>query len=337
MLGLQYAFTPSDTLDVTYIGNKGVDLVYNTINTNTLSASNQALGSSLFNQVTNPFYGSIATSGCGLNNPTITRQQSLKPYPEYCSVNEIQRPGGDSWYHAVSLNYNHRWSQGLHMLVSFTVSKYIDMSSGPDNWLTPEPVGMQNLRNLSAEKSLDSGDIPKSLVISYVYELPVGRGRKWGGNMNKLADSVVGGWQLSGITTFKDGFPLSFLNALNNSNAGGGGQRPNIVGDPHISNPSPAEWFNTAAFAQPAAFTFGDAPRTMPDLRAPGLNNWDLTVQKNWHWQEKLRIQFRAEFYNAFNTTYFHAPDSTYGSATFGQINVSGFARAIQAGLKINW
>lgn len=341
MGGFQYAFTPDDNLDVTYIGNQGTKLIFTNHNINQLTESDLALGSSLFDQVTNPFYSAFQSLGlpsaCGLNQPTVTRGQLLRQFPQYCSVNEVQRPAGGSDYHAVSMTYNHRWSKGLHMLASFTVSKYTDQSAGPDSWLNPSPVGLQYAHNLTLEKSLDAGDIPKALVVSWVYDLPFGRGKKFGNTMNKFADGVLGGWQVAGIATFKDGFPIGPYTALNNSNSLGNSQRPDVVGDPHSSSPNVDEWFNTSAFAQPAAFTFGNASRELPNLRAPGLNNWDLNLQKNWRWQEKLRIQFRTEFYNAFNTAWLHAPNVVYGSSTFGQITVAHFARSIQMGLKIYW
>jgi hypothetical protein len=97
------------------------------------------------------------------------------------------------------------------------------------------------------------------------------------------------------------------------------------------------DWFNTAAFAQPAAYTFGDTSRTMPNLRSPGYNNWDLTLEKSWNWGESRRVQFRTELYDAFNTPWLHAPDTNFGDATFGQITVAGYARQIQMGLKVYW
>jgi hypothetical protein len=335
-MGFQYALTSNDNLDVTYVGNHAVHLSWDTINASELTTASLALGSGLQDQVTNPFYGQITSSGCGLDQPTVVRSQLLSPYPEFCGVSDIEDNSASSHYNSLMINYRHRWSQGLHMLVSFTTSKYIDQSAGAEGWVNPNGIGIQNSYNLAAERSLDANDIPKSLVVSYVYELPFGRGKKFGNDMNKVVNGVAGGWQFSGITSLKSGFPLGIWDTFNNAYSGGA-QRPNIVGNPHISNPSVNEWFNTAAFAQPASYTYGDASRTMPNLRSPGYNNWDLTLEKSWNWGEKLRIQYRAELYNAFNTTWLHAPDANYGDATFGQITVAGYARQIQMGMKIYW
>ncbi|MCI0419094.1 MAG: hypothetical protein L0312_07730 [Acidobacteria bacterium] len=117
----------------------------------------------------------------------------------------------------------------------------------------------------------------------------------------------------------------------------GGAQRPNLVGDPRIPNPTVEQWFNTGAFAQPTAFTFGNVPRMMPNLRAPGQNNWDLALQKWWYWQDRFRIQFRSEFFNAFNHPNFYAPNTTFGNPAFGRITNTFLPRDIQFGAKLYW
>jgi hypothetical protein len=140
------------------------------------------------------------------------------------------------------------------------------------------------------------------------------------------------------VFTAKDGFPLSINATTNNTNSFGGNQRPNIVGDPHLSHPTITEWFNIAAFAQPPAFTFGNAPRTMPNLRAPGEFNWDSTIQKNFPIAgEKSRLQIRGEFYNFLNRANFYAPNTTFGNPSFGIISGTLPARSIQLGARYDW
>jgi hypothetical protein len=174
-------------------------------------------------------------------------------------------------------------------------------------------------------------------VISYVYELPFGRGKRIAHDLPGPINALLGGWQLSGITTAKAGFPLSISAATNNTNSLGGNQRPNLIGDPHLANPTLAQWFNTAAFAQPAPFTFGNVPRTMPNLRAPGFQNWDIAIQKWWKWHDKIRAQLRSEMYNAFNHSDFYAPNTTFGDPRFGTISGALPSRDIQFGLKMYW
>ncbi len=180
-------------------------------------------------------------------------------------------------------------------------------------------------------------DIPRSLVASYVYELPVGKGRSYAPN-SKIVDGIIGGWQIAGIFTFKDGFPLSVTDATNNTNSFGGNQRPNVTSDYRSAIRAVEEAFNVNAFTQPAPFTFGDAPRTMGNLRAQGTINADMTLQKYWQlWNETSKLQLRAEFYNLFNRTQFFAPGTTFGTSTFGVIPGALPSRSIQFGMKLYW
>jgi hypothetical protein len=337
MYGLEYQLTPNNSISATYVGNHGVKLTFFQLQKNQIPVSDLALGDALQTMVANPFYGHITSSGCGLDQPTVPEGQLLRPFPEFCSVSDPQTPAGFSSYNGVQFNFNHRWSQGMQLLASFTISKYLDNAEGYEGWTSGASNSIRNWYNTSAEKSLNPDDIPKSLVVSYIYELPFGRGKRFGSGASTPVDAVLGGWQVSGVSTFKDGFPLPIYAASNNTNSFGGNQRPNQVGNPHIQKPTINQWFNTNAFAQPAPFTFGNLPRYMPNLRAPGLNNWDLAIQKWWKWREKLRFQFRAEMYNAFNHTNFYAPDTTLGDPAFGKINGASPSRDVQLGLKIYW
>jgi hypothetical protein len=339
---LAYQFGANDTLEATYIGNHGVKLPLSGLEKNQLTVQDLALGNSLLDQVPNPFYGYITTSSCGLNEPTVIRAQLLRPYPEFCNINNDQVPAGSSWYHALELQFNHRFSHGLQFLLSFTYSKYLDNTSGPNSWASGAADAVQNSYNLAAEKSFDPNDIPRSLVLSWVYDLPIGRGKAVGANFNKVSQAILGKWQVAAIATFKDGFPLAVTDLTNNSNSLGGTQRPNILGDPVPSNQSIYDWVNPSVFTQPTPFTYGDAPRTMGYLRSPGYANWDIGIHKEWNWRELLRLQFRAELFNAFNRANFYAPTanpalSYYIPGEFGQITSAFPARDTQFALKLYW
>ena len=339
--GMQYAISSNNLIEAAYIGNHGVKLLFGGLPMDQLNPQYLSLGNQLLNQVANPFYDYFHANGlqssCGLDQPTVTQGQLLLPYPEYCGVNSIQRPASFSYFNALQLTFTHRWSQGLQFVASFTASKYLSNSEGWESWTLPNAGNIRNYYDLSAEKSLDGADIPKSLVLNYIYELPVGRGKHFGKDMSPVLNAVVGGWQVSGISTFKNGFPLSFSADNNNTNSYGGAQRPNIVGDPHLSNPTVAEWFNTGAFAQPDGFTFGNAPREMPNLRAPGINDTDLGIQKWWYWTETRKFQFRAEAFNLANHPQFFAPDTSFGDPQFGTITSAYPGRSIQFSLKFYW
>ncbi|MGH9444401.1 MAG: carboxypeptidase-like regulatory domain-containing protein [Terriglobia bacterium] len=336
--GIQYAISPNTMLNATYVGNHGVKLLLDTVQgIDELPTADLALGDNLLQQVANPFAGHITQSGCGLNDPTIVKSQLLLPYPEYCGVGYTQPPEARSSYNALQLSFRHRWSSGLQMLLSYTNSKYLDDSDGPEGWTSGVSSDYESVYNLRNEYAPDIDDIPQSFVASYIYQLPVGRGRHFGSLMSKPADALIGGWQVSGLTTAKEGFPLGLTAATNNLNNDGGTQRPNIIGNPHLSNPTVNEWFNTAAFGEPAPFTFGNAPRTMPNLRAPGLYDWDIAAEKYFSLSEKARLQFRAEFFNAFNRVNLYAPSTSFGAPGFGVITLSNPPRDIQFALKLLW
>jgi hypothetical protein len=363
LLGVQYAFTPNDQLDVDYIGNRGVRMVgshqYNQLNPTYLSMGATALNA----QQPNPLgaaltalsaSGQVAASSCNLDNATVTEAQLLSPYPQYCNgaVSQTDAPVGQSLYNSLQVTYNHRVSKGLTALVSYTYSKFLDNVEGNNAWSYNGPtnwgVTPANNYNLAADKSVDAGDVPQALVASYIYQLPVGRGKQFGSNMGRLADAVVGGWEVSGIATFKDGIPLGIFG--NDYSSYGGNPRPDVVGNVHVSHPSIHEWFNTGAFQYAQYGTFGTAPRFFSDLRGPRYQDWDTILAKNWAIKETMRVQFRFETYNTFNHPNFYAPEagatsysgcdpnasSTCGS-TLGQITNAFMPRSIQWAGKFYW
>ncbi len=349
MLGFQYSVRTNDLIDVTYVGNRGIKLSAGGYERDQLDPKYFSLGlAALQQQVPNPFYGKITGTGCGLQNPTIQRQQLLRPYPHFCSVSEQEALLGNSYYDALQLTYTHRFSSGFSVLASYTFSKFIDNVAGNNGWAASGPTSIRNYYNLAAEKSVDANDIPHSLVVSYIYELPVGHGKKLASSVSAPVNAVIGGWQVSGISTFKQGFPLAIQTANNTLGQFGGNRRPNVVAGYHVSNPTIDRWFNVAAFQDPSnPFDFGNAQRYISQLRSPGYQNWDLAMQKYWHFNEVMRLQFRAELFNAFNHAQLYAPnqflgnrvtnpDGSYGGS-FGQISGAFPARDVQFAMKFYW
>ena len=351
MFGWQWGITPNDSLQVDYVGNHGVHMINSNINRAQLNPKYLSMGAGALNAlVSNPFYGAIAagSSSCALDQPTIVQSHLLSPYPQYCNVTENGPPLGFSNYNALQASYNHRFSKGLTALVSYTYSKFLDNVEGNNSWSYSGNPGPANTYNMAAEKSVDGSDTPHSLVANYIYELPIGRGRAVGSNMNRLEDAVVGGWEVSQIATFKTGIPLSINGS--NYNSYGGNPRPDLVADPHVSHPTIREWFNTGAFAYAPYGTFGTAPRFFSDLRGPGYQNWDTAIMKNWHFTETMRLQFRAELFNTFNHAQFYAPENGGASYTgcdpnansscqsgLGQITNAFPARTVQFAGKFYW
>ncbi|MGA8107792.1 MAG: carboxypeptidase-like regulatory domain-containing protein [Acidobacteriaceae bacterium] len=336
MFGVQYALTHNDELEVDYVGNRGIRMIgihnSNQLNPAYLSRGSNYLGAPA---ASNPFAaplkalegsGSIAPSSCNLDNASVTNAQLMSPYPQYCNggVGEADAPVGQSLYNALQATYTHRVSKGLTALVSYTYSKFLDNVEGNNGWSYNGPtnwgVTPANNYNLAADKSVDAGDIPQALVASYIYQLPVGRGKAVGSGLGRVADAVVGGWELSGIATFKGGIPIGVFG--NDQPTYGGNPRPNVVGNVHVSNPSAHEWFNTGAFQYAPYGSFGDAPRYFSDLRGPHYQNWDTAIEKNWRIGEDMRIQFRFETFNTFNHPNFYAPEA--GATAYGGCDPNG-------------
>jgi hypothetical protein len=350
MFGIQYALTPNDSIDLTYVGNHGDHLLGPNLNLSQLPPAQLALGTQVLNNlVPNPFFGHIAagSSSCGLDQPTIVFSHLLQPFPQYCSVTENESTLGFSEYNALQANYNHRFNKGISLLVSYTFSKFIDDVSGPaaTNYAYIGNSSPANNYNLKAETSLDGNDIPNSVVVSYIYSLPFGRGKMFGSHFNRATDAVLGGWEISGVSTFKQGFPLAVSG--NDIDSYGGTPRPDIVGNVQMKHPGIKEWFNTAAFAYAPYGTFGTAHRYFSDLRAPGYQDWDTGILKNWSLRETMRLQFRAELYNAFNHPQFYAPNESYAGcdpnagapcdSSFGKISFSFPGREVQFAGKFYW
>ncbi len=356
LVGFQWGITQNDLLDVNFVGNHGTHMIGNGggggIWEGQLDPKYLSLGqAALAEQVPNPFYPLVpAGSYCGLNNPTITRSQSLQPFPQYCGIAQLDDPLGFDIYNALQAQYSHRVTQGLTATVSYTYSKFLDNVEGNQSWAYTGNGSPANTYNLAAEKSVDGSDTPHSLVANYVYQIPVGHGRAYGNHLNKAVNAVVGGWEVSQIASFHSGLPLSISGA--NIASYGGNPRPDVTGNVHVANPSIREWFNTAAFSFAPYGTFGTAPRYFSYLRGPHYQNWDTNLSKNWQFTETMRLQFRAELYNTFNHPQFYTPNTGYGGcdpnsdaaiatgscpSSFGQITNTFPSRSVQFAGKFYW
>ena len=338
---LQYELTSNTLLELGYSGNQGrkLSLAYQNIHVDQLPAQYLSLGTQLNQTVSNPFYGIIpASAGATLAGPTVPLWRLLVPYPQYTGVTlDISTPGGFSSYNALVARFTKRFSNGLNVIASYQYSRAIDNTSEAQSWEVNDP-GPRNIANWDLERSLSAHDIPQALAVTMLYDLPVGRGKKIGNGMNRLADAVVGGWQFSGLMTYQSGIPI-------NMSAPGNGfgfayNPPNITNGPavSISNPTVGEWFNVNAFSEPLPFTIGSAPRRITQLRQDGTHNTDISLMKNFIVWEPVKLQFRADFFNLTNTPQFSAPNTSVGSSTFGQVtSQANSPRAIQFGVKLSF
>jgi hypothetical protein len=284
-----------------------------------------------------PFFGAI-TSGV-LSGATIPAHRLLRPYPHFVNMNLPEStPGASASFNALVAKITKQFGAGLTLLSSYQWSKAIDDASETQGWELAE--AFRDYYNQSIERSISGHDVPHSWVTSLVYELPVGKGKRFGPDMHPVADAILGGWQVSTITRFSSGLPLQVTAANNLAPYGFAVQRPNIANlkDLEISNRSPERWFNTSAFTAPAAFTVGSAPRWFPNLRFDKARYSDFAIMKNFRYRERIRTQFRAEFFNITNTPQFGRADTNQASPSFGSISSTiNPPRNVQLGLKIDF
>ncbi len=330
---------PSDILlDAAYAGSRGTHLP-GILEWNQLDPTYMALGSQLNRQVPNPFYGAIREGP--LSEQTVPLGQALRPYPQYLGVSSRDATYGSSIYHALSIKVERRFSKGVSLLASYTWSKLIDDVIPSRTGFPGESFSSGTLQNYAFrrnERSLAAFDTPQTLVATAVYEIPVGRGRRWL-NGKGVVESILGGWQVNAIAAIQSGPPLQITGG-NASGAFAGTQRPNWSGvdatkQGPISNRL-EQYFDTSAFIINAPFTFGNAPRLMPNLRAPGMANLDLSLFKVVKLRERLRLQVRGEAFNALNRVQFNTPNTNINSSAFGRISSQANSpRDVQIALKI--
>jgi carboxypeptidase family protein len=367
--GFQYAFTPNDVLDVNYVGSRGRRITVGGFNYGQLNPSYLSMGSALQTLVPDPFAGALSTLGlpanaCDSSPGMIEQGYLLEPYPEFCGgVNASDEPVGMNNYNALQASFKHRFGQGLVFTASYTFSKFLSDTGGPEEWgsINGDQGGssIRNYYDLKADWSVDGDDIPHSLVLNYVYDLPVGRGKKFGSGMNRIEDAVVGGWSVAGITTAQSGFPMS-INPNGNNQTFGGGQHVDFTGAgfkaagcggfqgvPYLPVGTKYCFFNgqpsqdvgngRGSFQAPDQFSFGTGPRYFSNLRAPGYVNQDLTLAKWFSATEKLRVQVAVQMFNAFNHANFGIPGATVGSPNMGASGTTQGARQMQGVLKITY
>jgi hypothetical protein len=227
------------------------------------------------------------------------------------------------------------------LISSYQWSKCIDNIGETEPSPGGAADGFRDNTNFRIERSLCAHDLPHSFVTAIVYALPFGRGKALGAGMNRFADTFVGGWQVSGVVRFSSGLPVRLTAPSTISQYGFGTQYPNVTrgSDVPIANQTPEQWFNTAAFSAPAPYTIGNSPRRLDELRAGQQRNADLSLQKNFSYRDRLRVQFRAEAFNLTNTPQFSWPDTAFGSPTFGVVSgtMNVGPRNVQLGLKLDF
>ncbi|HEX2455257.1 MAG TPA: hypothetical protein VHI99_16280, partial [Vicinamibacterales bacterium] len=302
-------------------------------------------------QLPNPFFGN-ANAGPFATQQTLSRAQLLRPYPQFGNILARRVTEGKSRYDAAIIEWNKRFSHGIGGRVSYTYSVLKDNQIGEGNFYSPQTAsGTGTLNsfyyvkgspyyNPDADFTYSVNDVPHRVIIAPIVELPFGQGRKWA--TSGWANAIAGGWTVSAAINMQSGFPL-FVVQSDNTGTFGGTQRPNLTGAPFETPGSYADrlasadhptatWISPAAFSTASAFTFGNAPRTLPDARTPAQYNTDAVFIKEFRFGSK-RAQLKIEELNLFNRVNVRAlrGSGTVGQSNFGQTNIqAGFMRITQ-------
>ena len=332
-------------IEAAYAGSHGVHLPRGSWQADALPTQYLSMGSALNNLVPNPFFGLVQTGT--LSQPTVKQGQLLLPFPEYTGVSESGGYLGNSTYHSLQMKVEKRFAHGGTVLAAYTFSKLIADVGSLTTWLD-SGVGLasntpENPNNLSAEKALAGFDSRQRLTLAYALDLPVGKNQRFLNVSNAFASKLVSGWTVSGDSTFQEGFPLA-LTATPNVTGFNLGLRPNVVPgcNPQTSGSATSrldDWFNTACFTVPAAYTLGNESQTDPHLRGPGINNFNVALFKKTQIKERFMLEFRAEVFNIFNRVQFGMPNTTVTTAanpTTGYITTQiNQPRLIQLALRL--
>lgn len=251
---------------------------------------------------------------------------SRSPYPQYSNI-FFTDSGADSEYQSLQISFNRQLARGLSALAAYTFSKSMDDTSA--FLRTPGDANFpQNSHNYRAEHALSSFDTPNRVVLASVYSLP-------------FHGAAFRNFQTAAIFTAQSGQTLTPILQFDNSNTGNtggnfGSDRPNVVGNPNLPNPSANEWFNTAAFAVAPKYSFGNAGRNI--LRGPGLASFDLSLSRRFLISEGTALQAQAEAFNLFNRENLNMPDNFADQpTTFGKIFSAKAPRQVQLALRFTF
>lgn len=281
-------------------------------------------------------------SGTPFNDPPpgrYTNLQAARPYSKMGSITVSQNrlagtaalpwlpEAGKTWYNALQIKMDRRYSGGLSYGVAYAFSKTLSdyATSGTVGGTIPPYAPVGYLRGLT------DNDRKHLLSLNSIYELPLGRGRKYLSDLHPLANAILGGWSVSGIYQYQSGTPLSIY-APGNTLGNGWSTRADLIGDPTLKNRSAELWYNPAAFRAPAQYAWGNSAPGV--IRGPAAHSLDTAILKYFVVREKLRVQFRWEMFNMPNHVNLGNPGTTLGVAQTARITSAGPARQMQLGLK---
>jgi hypothetical protein len=330
-LTLQHRFGNNTSLQVGYVGQRATHLMvpFN------------------YGQLVSEPSSSCAEAPCTAPSPYFAANEQFASLPATITGTQSN---GNMTYNSLQAVLQKTVSHGLQYQVAYTYSKCMTNNSGYyGTWSdarasrTAYPY-WQNIYDPKAEWAPCYYDSTNTLTAYAIYDLPFGRGKEFGKDMNKVTDAVVGGWTISPILSLHSGFPMSmYTNATDPTGTGiTWALRPDCNGtntvwgrrDATASQGGGFAWFDPSNYSDPTT-TFGTCAPQLGHLRGPGYYNWDISLQKNFQITERFKLQFRSDFLNAFNAVNLAAPNTGVNTPTFGVINFSQPARNIQFALKL--
>ncbi|MEK7409426.1 MAG: carboxypeptidase-like regulatory domain-containing protein [Acidobacteriota bacterium] len=325
--GVQHQFLREFVIDASYVGNRGTKLAatreFNPVPAHYLSAlpyRDQPVIDFLTAQVRNPFAGLLP--GTGLNGANVSQSQLLRPYPQFTGISSVE-PSGYSWYHSLQVRGEKRFSSGYTLNLAYTWSKFM------------EAAAFLNATDPMPERVISTHHRTHRLVVSGIYELPFGRGCKFATHAGRFWDLLIGGWQLNAIITRQSGQPLGFGNSIFNGDL-------NTIPLPR-SERTVDRWFNTeAGFERDTRRQLANNIRRFPSrfggIRSDGQHMWDVSALKKFELRERVRLEFRAEAYNALNHANFNNPNTSPTSTAFARVtSQNGNPRWWQLALRLTF
>jgi hypothetical protein len=326
---IQHQFWNNTTFQIGYVGQKGTHLMVPFDYAQRVSLPNSACG----------------TPPCSAASPFFANNSALYdvlggggPGAKVSGT----RSNGNMEYNSLQAVLQKQMSHNLQYQVSYTYSKCMSDSTGYygawDNALSASAY-WQNIYDPRGEWAPCYYDATHVVSAYAIYDLPFGRGKAFGHDMNKVVDAVVGGWEVSPLVSFRTGWPLPVFGAQDNSGTFSRGFRPDCNSIPSTTNTRipgiGTQWFtNNGNFTQPATGQFGNCAPQLGGLRGPHYADLDFSLHKDFQMTERFKLQFRTDFVNAFNHVNYEAPNTTIGP-TMGQITSAEPPRNIQLALKL--
>src|SRR5262245_5259983 len=332
---VQRELTTNTVVEVSYMGSKITHVGIPDSNINQLTPEQLQVGQDLLTRVPNPYFGVIPRSS-SIGDPTVTKAQLMKPYPQYTAVSLYRNNVGVSRYKGFALSVRQRLSHGLTYSAAYTRSALKDTASSVfDASILTGPLtnaAVADSHNLDRDYDYSTGDIPHYFGSSLVWDLPFGAGRAK--QLRGLAGALASDWSVATVVTLQSGVPVAVTQSNSLGYAGFTTQRPNLVGDPALpaDQRTPAHWFNTAAFATANQFSLGSASRN--PVRGPSYRDVDLSLMRRVAAGRDRAIELRIEVFNLLNTVNFGAPAATQGAANFGTITSALDPRVVQLAAK---